>query len=139
MSHFRSSTLRTALPMALMLCITMVAGCGSDVGPSADTVRLDVLDRLNQRFHGLLDIDQFTVDHRNQLSENRIQFHATASYKLNVEQIQHAQQANRVLPGYNAALDRARRSAGTTEPMILLYRRAGDELWQLSRIQPGHQ
>lgn len=47
MKHHRISKLRAAMVAGLALCTMLVAGCGSDVAPSADKVRLDLLDRVN--------------------------------------------------------------------------------------------
>ena len=79
--------LRTALMAMLIVGIALMAGCGSDVGPSVDEVRPDLQDRMDARFHGVIRLLDFENAQRKALSEDRVQFHVSTTYVLDEDRL----------------------------------------------------
>ena len=129
----------TVLAALLILATALVTGCGSDPGPSADKVRLDLLDQVNRAYSGLLETDDFTINDRKQLSEDRIQMHVVVGYKVDPEQAEKIKQSQKMIGYQSPALERARRNEGKDQELTLLYQRSGEDAWKLTRIQPGYQ
>ncbi len=133
------SRARAALSGAIAFAVLAVAGCGSaEVGPSADKVRLDLLERINAAYHGLLETDHFTVNDRRVLSEDRVKFHVIVSYKVDPQRARQAQRDNKIFGGTGDVLRKARRNEGHDEEATLLYKQSAQGIWELARIQQGY-
>tara|TARA_B100000929_G_scaffold239618_2_gene196708 strand:- start:114 stop:533 length:420 start_codon:yes stop_codon:yes gene_type:complete len=131
--------LRTAMMAMLIAGIALLAGCGSDVGPSVDKVRLDLLDRMNQMYGGLLETHDFEIDERQVLSEDRVKFHIVASFKLDPERAQQVRSSHSKTIRQQFALRKAGTLQGKDERATLIYKRTGQGAWQIYNVQQGYQ
>lgn len=132
------STVRLSAIAFVLLALFVVAGCGSIDGPSENKVRLDLLDRINAAYRGMLVTDDFTVTDRQVLSEDRIKFLVIVSYQLDPQKERQQERSNKVF-GDDGFLRKARRDAGHDEKATVVYKRTGQGVWQMHNIQAGYQ
>lgn len=133
------SPVRLATATILLLGLLVVAGCGSDdAGPSNDKIRLDLLERVNVQYEGLLQDDGFSVSDSQEMSEDRIKYHVIVSYKLDPQRAAEAERSSRLIGYTNQALKKARRNDGKDNEVTVLYKHMGQNDWQISGIQPGY-
>ncbi|WP_111747141.1 hypothetical protein [Salinisphaera orenii] len=135
---------RTALIAILIGGIVLMAGRGSDVGPSVDKMRL-VQDRMDTRFHGVIRLLDFAIAQRKALSEDRVQFHVGTTYVLDkdrLDALQKKEHARVRLFGTDLSYgvtQEARRLSGSHDQVTVRYKRTGQDIWQLAGIQPRYQ
>lgn len=132
------SPIRLAIAAIVLLALLVVAGCGSDAGPSNDKIRLDLFDRINAQYEGLLQSDGFSVSDSQTMSEDRIKYHVIVSYKLDPQRAAQAERSSRLIGYTNQALKKARRNDGKDNEVTVLYKHMGQNDWQISGIQPGY-
>lgn len=133
------STARLSIAAVVLCALLAVAGCGSSPGPSNKEVRLDLLDQANQIYHGLLVSDDFSVTDSQVQTENRVKYHVTVSYKVDPQKAAAAKRSSQLIGYTNDTLRKARRNEGKDQELTVLYKRSGQGVWQIARIQSGYQ
>lgn len=100
---------------------------------------------MDTRFHGVIRLLDFEIAQRKALSEDRVQFHVSTTYVLDkdrLEALQKKEHARGRLFGTDmsyGATQKARRLSGRHDQVTVLYKRTGQDIWQLAGLQPGYQ
>lgn len=125
--------------------LSLLAACGSEpLGPSAANARLDLQDRFDTVYRGMIELVDFRVTRREILAEDRIRLHITTRIRLNkarAKQFKQQQLRSSRLFGYgNFNLDdKARRFykrfGDQTNTAVLLYQRTGAGVWTLTGVR----
>ncbi len=129
----------------VFIVILILTACGQDVGPSDKKVNLDVEDKIKASTKGLISISDFVIEKRDVLSEDRVKFHLTLSFKLDenkVEQFKKSERSSIRMFGAMGSnmrpLKMAQQMDGRTEKATWLYRLSGGGVWELSQSNAGH-
>lgn len=131
---------RLGIALAALL---LLAACGQPKGPSAAEARLDVQDRMNAAYKGMLKLTDFAVTDREALSETRVKLYIATRFTLDKERVQQYKQqqvqSSRLFGAGNfRRIDRARRMVqrfgGAAQTGVQLYERNNAGMWRLTRM-----
>lgn len=135
--------------VVLIFVLLTLASCSSNIGPSDKKVRLDVDESVQTMSQGLFYVSDFTLDSRDELSEDRVKFHITLTYEMDEEKIKEykasVEHSARMFGGLGSmksmrrSVQRAQQQDGATEKATWLYQLTGKDIWELVDSKPGHQ
>jgi len=114
----------------------ILTGCGGQ-GPSEAKIRADLDDWMAAKAYGLLKTGEITITERKRISEDRLQYRV--SYAVEVKENNRAALKNSGTGKLPPKIRRILTMVGQRLDLILRYKKTGDELWTLDRIEDGRR
>ncbi|WP_110689427.1 hypothetical protein [Salinicola endophyticus] len=130
------------LMLAVIFSVLIVACGGEDTRPSEDKVKLDLQDRLDANFKGLVHLEKLDITKRDVLAEDRVNLGITMTLTVNESEVDQAIQQywarQQIMRSYNSPPNKERLMAMNKkqEKATIQYRKQAGNVWALSGLVP---